>query len=350
MNNSIRHIEHVEDLLFENGSSGALLAIDVLHHCVDNPHDITIKYDGSPSIIFGRNVDGQLVVTDKSGFYAKKYNGRPTTKEQLYDMFVSRGTGRETLAANMAGLWDYLENVVPDNFVGYIWGDMLWFGKPSLIDGTYIFKPNTITYGIKSNTNVGLRVARSTGGIMIHHRLDSFDSTPVKFNNIGSLNQNAGICIFTPSIVSNSISFDESDFDKLRYYVDRFSNDINDAIIYTNSDIHKLLKKFVNQCVRNGSFSNMTQQLIDYCRPYNLSELVINNRENFDKAFLVFSALSNIKLRILSQINKTKTDVFPMTQQEGFVVYYNENPYKLVDRMDFSRRNFAKNDGKFNQN
>ena len=65
-------IQHAEDVVFWEGSAGANRALQSLANMAKGGHkDVTIKWDGSPAIIFGRNPKGKFILTDKSGFGAK---------------------------------------------------------------------------------------------------------------------------------------------------------------------------------------------------------------------------------------------------------------------------------------
>ena len=60
-------IQHAEDLIFYQGSKGALRAIDALRSMAGDDHkSVTLKWDGAPAVVFGRNEDGEFVFTDKS--------------------------------------------------------------------------------------------------------------------------------------------------------------------------------------------------------------------------------------------------------------------------------------------
>lgn len=69
---------HPEDAIFY-GSSAAAQQVAALKSVVDNPGGLTIKWDGKPALIFGRDpADGRLAVMDKymydAGFLAKSVN------------------------------------------------------------------------------------------------------------------------------------------------------------------------------------------------------------------------------------------------------------------------------------
>ena len=65
-------IDHAEDIVFWEGSRGAIRALESLKSLEQGKHtDVTLKWDGSPAIMFGRDESGEFVLTDKSGFGAK---------------------------------------------------------------------------------------------------------------------------------------------------------------------------------------------------------------------------------------------------------------------------------------
>ena len=86
-------IQHLEDLIIWDGSVGGQKAITKLHQVETSPKSISIKWDGSPAVIFGRNENGEFVLTDKSGFTAKGYNGKVTSGDDLDQMFLNRAKG-----------------------------------------------------------------------------------------------------------------------------------------------------------------------------------------------------------------------------------------------------------------
>ncbi len=60
-------IQHAEDIIFWEGSKGAMRVVNSLKSLEKDGHkDVTIKWDGKPAVIFGRMPDGKFVFTDKS--------------------------------------------------------------------------------------------------------------------------------------------------------------------------------------------------------------------------------------------------------------------------------------------
>ena len=135
--NENARIQHLEDLILWDGSAGAKKAIATLHQVEQQPNTVTIKWDGSPAVIFGRNEKGEFILTDKSGFTAKGYDGKVTSAKALEQMFLNRGTAstdpnRKEFASSMKNIWAKVESTVPNSFRGYVHGDLLWLTKPQI--------------------------------------------------------------------------------------------------------------------------------------------------------------------------------------------------------------------------
>lgn len=172
-------IQHAEDVIFWEGSAGAKRALTALSNMAKGGEkNVTIKWDGSPAVVFGRNPKGKFVFTDKSGFVAKGYDGKSQSGDDLENMLLSRGKGGDksasykAFAGNMKDVYDEYEKAVPKKHRGYFKGDLLYFNKPKLVDGAYIFKPNTVQYKVQADSDLGKRVGRSKTGIVVHRVVD----------------------------------------------------------------------------------------------------------------------------------------------------------------------------------
>ena len=185
-------IQHAEDIIFWEGSAGAKRALQSLANMAKGGHkDVTIKWDGSPAVIFGRDADGKFVFTDKSGFSAKGYDGKSQSGDDLQAMLLGRGKGGEksdsykAFAGNMKDVFDEFEKAVPKKHKGYFKGDMLYFNTPDTIGETLSFKPNTVTYTVQKDSDIGKQIARSKTGVVIHRVVDDAGAEgPLKDTNI----------------------------------------------------------------------------------------------------------------------------------------------------------------------
>jgi len=106
----LRDMNHLEDLVLDEGPSGLYKAIKILRAFAEgSAHvDTTIKWDGSPAIVFGRDMNGQFMLTDKSGFAAKGYDGKSTSAKGLQQMLTNRSPtmdqSRQQFIVNMGDI------------------------------------------------------------------------------------------------------------------------------------------------------------------------------------------------------------------------------------------------------
>ena len=63
-----REYQHLEDLVFVDGSQGANKAADILDNLGTDSSDVAIKWDGNPTIYWGREDNGEFVMVGKNGW------------------------------------------------------------------------------------------------------------------------------------------------------------------------------------------------------------------------------------------------------------------------------------------
>ena len=87
-------IDHAEDIIFWEGSKGAIRALESLKQMEQGGHtNVTVKWDGSPALVFGRNEAGEFILTDKSGFVKKGGVERATSGDDLANNLLNRSGG-----------------------------------------------------------------------------------------------------------------------------------------------------------------------------------------------------------------------------------------------------------------
>ena len=183
-------IVHPEDMIIDGGIQGAQQAVAGLAAIAKGQEPTTIKWDGFPALVFGRNVDGQLVVADKHMFEKKSGEGRVTSAQAFQQYDVARGADRSDLYGKVNVLWPALEKVIPRTFRGYYMGDLLYAGRQEPQDGVYTFKPNTVTYKVKADSPEGKCIASSLAGIAVHSFIPGIDEPDQPLNGTGGLPTN----------------------------------------------------------------------------------------------------------------------------------------------------------------
>jgi hypothetical protein len=206
-------IQHAEDIVFWEGSKGAQRALQSLANLEKGGHtDVTVKWDGSPAVIFGRDEAGNFVLTDKSGFTAKGYDGKSKSPEDLKNMFLNRSGGKNRenpgyveFANKMAGIFDAYERATPKDFRGYVYGDILFHpGKPYQgADGRISFTPNQTTYSVLGSSDIGRSLVKAKIAVAAHKQFGYFgDKTGEDFDNPEIFASNPELKVFGLTTVS----------------------------------------------------------------------------------------------------------------------------------------------------
>lgn len=355
-----RALQHAEDLVIVDGSKGALRALDQLESMASSVEDVTIKWDGSPAVYFGRGDDGIFVLTDKSGFSAKGYDGKVKSKEALGQMLLSRGKeapdeSRKAFAGAMQSIWDLFEQSVDPSFRGYVFGDMLYFKQPPKNqDAEFEFTPNTVTYDIPADSDLGNRIAKSQAGVVVHHYLDlQGKEIPIK-GPIKGITSGV-VLIVGPTTVTQTPDVDNEEINAVRNYIQQNSAAIDtlldDAKLASlkMADFKNTLYTFVNQQVKTKDLTNLNAKFDKWLESSSVSApkkaKIQEFRKSQEKAFAaVFSTLEQImhvKDSIIDQLDQSSPVKARIGQQRGGEGYV-KGDIKLVPRTKFTAANIEK--------
>ena len=346
-------IEHLEDLVFEKGSRGIQEAIAIIEHAAENTaKTTTVKWDGKPAIIFGRNESGEFVLTDKSGFTAKGYQGRATSVAQLANIMNQRGSGRGELIAIYEKLFPLLRAATPENFKGYVQGDLLYTEAPQEISGNYEFKPNVVEYRIPIDSKLGQLITGTEVGVAIHTRYKTADSDAEAIGNL-KLNPVPGLLLIEPSVKDIQNVKPESQRVKQLKQLVRAKGPAIDGLFNPAelraagiTDLPQLCKRYINSRIDTNyenllpDFGAWLQKNTTPRKFNNIVEYLQSPRSNMDgiaSAFTAFLGLHDLKMDMLQQLDLQQPG------QEGWVLATPAGRAKLVNRFGFSAANRAQN-------
>ena len=349
-------IEHPEDMIFDQRpSAGLKQALDGIVAAAKNPNETTVKWDGRPAIIFGRKPNGEFVLTDKAGFGAKGYDGLATSPEQIAQIMNMRGGERGELVALYQRLFPMLRRAVPQDFRGYIQGDLLYSQPPELVGNNYEFTPNTVKYTVPANTELGKKIAQSTAAVAIHTSLAAPGATPTPIR-AAALAPSPGLLILDPSLkepreIKLNANTVKDATQLLTQYGAAMDQLFNPAELRARriSDFPALVKTYINSCVRSGSYDNLiggfgkwVQEKAPTKAP-RIFEWATENKQAVAALFQAFLEISSLKNEVVRQLDAQAHDVQASINNEPGHEGYVGNGMKFVDRMRFSAANFAKN-------
>ena len=356
-------IQHAEDLIFWEGSRGAIRAIEQLQSLSKSTQSLTIKWDGSPAVVFGRNPNGEFIFTDKSGFVAKGYDGRATNPADLKSAIAGRGKdpakrkAQAQYASKMASVFDTLQQAVPENFQGYFVGDMLYFQTPKKSGDKFMFKPNVVEYAVNVNSDIGQQIANSKVGVVIHHTMTE-DGKILPIKDLDMVQ--GSVLAIPPTTLNKKDPIQVKGLDQLKSLVNNSGAEIDKLLnknkiaemkltdlpnilyTYTNSKVDTGLNKLGEDFLRWLAASAVSQP-----KRIKIKEYVSANMKAFSKLWILVGGIMKVKDSIINQLDQAQGDITATINGkpggEGYVLGSPEGNIKLVKRSGFNKANRAIN-------
>ena len=363
-------IDHAEDIIFWEGSKGAVRAIESLKSLEQGAHsNVTIKWDGSPAVIFGRNEDGEFIFTDKSGFSAKGYDGKATSAKALQQMLGNRPgasnpdpdkrAGYQKLIGNMTTAYNAFEKAVSKDFRGYLKGDMLYFDTPEQQEDAFVFTPNIVTYTVKANSSIGQQIKASSCGIVIHRLVDEAGAErSLAGDEVERIITGTDVLVLPPVTVQQPPSIDNSSITALKTIVSKNGSAI-DSILDAQKleqmkvkDLPKIFYAYVNAKVDTG-MSGLAKDFIAWLKQSKVSapkqqkiiDLINSNVAGYNAIWQTVEGIMKVKDDIINQLENQEADIKASIKGEqggeGYVLAHPEGDIKLVPREYFSKANRA---------
>jgi len=386
------HLEHLEDLVFNQGYQGAMSALDhieslrmMLAEGTGTTSKLTVKWDGSPAIICGIDPkDGRFFVGTKSVFAKGQPKVCKTNKD--IEKFYSE---QPELASKLVSSLQHLRKL---NIGGVVQGDLMFTENDVTTENIngencYVFTPNTITYAVPVDSDLGTKIANAKLGIVFHTKYEGESLGDMKANYIfgtQGFDQTADVWFddATYKDYTGIASLTKSENDKLRaletstYKTIEKLGPKNFNVVLNNKEFARNIKPFVNKMVRSGkTIDDPTAFIKDFVDHYrgeltkditNVTDRAQQNRlekikqkeqwvaDNSNALLGVMAVykriieMKNFVLRKLQQVEGIGTfqktaDGYKVTTPEGFVaIGHDGGAVKLVDRLEFSRTNFLK--------
>lgn len=363
LNEAKGHLDHPEDLVFLEGANGINRAISVISSIVKNPKAITIKWDGYPALIFGRDSNGIFTILDKHMFNrANPALRQLNTPEKWIANELQRGDKQRTgLVEVIKKLWADLEKAT-EGSIGYYWGDLL-FSQPLQNDGgLYKFRanPNGIAYTVEVNSNIGKLLTNKIAGIAVHQFLGpnaaSTDDAVSLNGGTGRLQTNTNVAIVPSAMpIVPKIKLDKGLLDRAVKISGDYGNLITEFLSgapQAKASFEQLFTTYINRKIVSGNLSNLVDDFYAYFeqRPMTdsmrakLRQYLDSNKKAVKASFAAWLAIYNLKNSVVKQLDAAAENSpvkgylqNGVQSQEGFVY----QGLKFVNRMGFARQNLA---------
>ncbi len=386
------HLEHLEDDIFNSGTAGVTNSINFLKSLRDmltegdggTDMKVTTKWDGAPAIICGRNPqDGRFFVGTKSVF--NKANPKIVYSEADADRLYPGSTVGSILK-------ECLQRLSTLPIQGVLQGDLLYQKTPSVImlegQRNYSFRPNTITYTIPVDSELGQKVGKSKLGIVFHTEYSgkTMQDLAAGFGaNVSGLQGKPDVAVFSSEFTNvggaaNLSMVEKANVDRTILSAERNLRQ-GQSFVKGIQDVGKgpftlpaLFKVYFNQVVREGRVPPANIMSKNFCcfieAKYNAEiakkktaksilewrkrkgeaiKYLNTNRSVMHSALDGFKNLMDAKVMIINKLTQIKSvgtfleeeGGLRATNPEGFVAIKDGAALKLVDRLEFSRANFT---------
>jgi hypothetical protein len=383
------HLEHLEDSIIDRGSKGGKDAVNFLKSInkmltghTGGRLNVTVKWDGAPAVICGINPEnGKFFVGTKSVF-----NVTPKVNYSTGDIMKNHDG---VLAQKLIVCLRELSKL---GITGILQGDLLFtpgdVKTVNIEEQDYLtFTPNTITYAVPVNSDLGRRISKARIGIVFHTVYHGSNLKNLKggFGSIKGFPKLASVFVTdaTYKDASGSATFSKTEqvqFDSILSMAEgslqKAQPVLNDFNTSDPLAVGYKLKSFFNFYIRNSQgdmarvkelvesfrsyYSNMLQQEVDAVskeETKNKYRTIRDNGLNFiDKnkngiyytiaSWISLQRAKNFLIRKLNQIQSIghfmrTPDGYRVTNPEGYVAVDRvRGAVKLVDRLEFSRANF----------
>ena len=385
------HLEHLEDDIVNSGKTGGFNAIKFLRELgkmLSEPTSsirITTKWDGAPAVVCGRTPEnGAFFVGTKSVF--AKTNPKLMFNNEMIDSVYSGN-----LATILKECLKYFSQL---GITGVIQGDLLYTDKTKVTktinnQQCVTFTPNTITYAVPVDSNVGQQILKSKIGIVFHTSYfgNTMQNMSATFGvDTKSLNgtEDAYVSSATFEDASGAANFDTTELNKYNLLVNKAEGSLKQASTFLNEIkeygqskfmMNAMFKTFMNRFIRSGTKISDAQATSNLFIQFYASQLDKEIQSKKTKSaqdkyikmksdglqflktnsrplyFTVASYMNLIEAKtyVIRKLELVKTlgtflrtdNGYEVTAPEGFVAIKSGNALKLVDRLEFSRANFT---------
>jgi hypothetical protein len=338
-----REFQHLEDLVFIEGSKGAKFAVDVLENLAKDTSDVMVKWDGIPTIFWGRNTLGEFVMVNKNAWGKKEC----TTSAMLESFILGTGNNepwRVEFAQGLTAIWDILERHTPNDFRGYTFGDLLFSPAipVNITNETVEFTPNKVTYRINSNSVLGTKVANAKVGIAAHSLHLSFGDAAGQ--PVTQQFESTELIVFAQTRSSGNVVIEHTQLTAIRQKLSDNTKIIDTFLepFYGLSDMSKIIYTYVNQMSRTNKLNQIKESFFDWLTMSNVStskqmriiELSSNNPHSLKVILELVTEIMEIKNNIIAQLDNTTVDISAYTLNEtggeGYIML--DEKVKLVAR------------------
>jgi hypothetical protein len=385
----LKHLEHLEDEMLNYGVDGCMAAVSFLKELrkmmgqQESSGFMQTKWDGAPSVICGTDPNtGMFFVGTKSVF--NKTDPKLCYSEEQID-----GWYEGDLAEKLKFSLRYFSQL---DIEGVVQGDLLFTSdiRKENVNGEqlYTFRPNTITYGIPVDHDIGKKAGRAKIGVVFHTHYTGNELSTMQARAGAKVKESADVLVVQNDTPMNRVGFSKQEMRKFDNYISKiermcqicgdFLNELVGATGTTGDakfHIASYLKQFFNNEIKNArSIGNIDESLYDLANFYhekmskelakiktvdNLTKkrnlvyqsenYLVDNVYKFKAMLTLYKELQAVKQMVIDKLDhleEFRTFVqtekgYKVTTPEGYVLHKDGSMIKFVNRLEFAYNNFT---------
>jgi hypothetical protein len=384
----LKHIHHAEDRPLMHGHAGfehaheALMKAHAHMTAGASNSNLTMKYDGSPSIVFGHHPkNGKFFVATKSAF-----NKNPKINHTEAD--IDRNHGHAPgLVKTLKHALKHLPKVTPKH--GVYQGDLMHHADNKSINeslvsyeaiiyeakegGKVSFTPNTITYTAKGKE--ADKIKKSKVGVVVHHKYSDDMKSASPHVDHENFKEHPDVHIHGAEHDTSKVKHSAENEKKFQSHMaaakeihDTHGHKMYDAIHPKHSGEAGHLSTYINKTVRTDEVPSVkgfkehlksahdkmaSKVSTDKAKSEKTKEgesqiaHVEKHKQHYGNLFTMHHHLHQAKNALVSSL-ETHEGKYQhhingkKSKPEGFVVHHDNQPTKLVNRAEFAKQNLLK--------
>ena len=371
----LKHIHHAEDRPLMHGAKGFEHTVNALQqaheHIKSGGHSsaLTMKYDGSPAVVFGHNPEnGKFFVASKSAF-----NKNPKLNYTHKDIEKNHGHA-PGLMEKLHSALNHLKKIAPHS--GVYQGDLMYSeGDKKETKRGVSFTPNTITYSAKGE--MADKIKKSKLGIIIHQQYHGKDIQSMGADphpDLHNFKHHPDVWHQSANMDTRQVHYSEPEQQEFNKHIAAAKqiHDTHKNTMYKATEPHRgeagHLATYINHTVRTdevpsaeGLQKHIANQYVKASSKLKTpaaqsrkeqegkkhTEYVAKNKEHYDNLLSMHHHLQQAKNVLVKNLEQHEGGLEhhiddKKTGPEGFVVNHAGEPTKLVNRKEFAKANLLK--------
>ena len=387
----LKHLEHLEDEMLNYGVEGCKAAVSFLQElrkmlgCDNSTGFMQTKWDGAPAVVCGIDPNVDLFFVGTKSVFAQQ----PKICYREFDVDKHYPDGGE-LNKKLKFCLKYFKDL---DIKGVVQGDLVFtpgdVKRERIHDEmVYTFRPNTITYAIPTDHEIGKKVSKAQVGVVFHthytgqdflsmqavagakvkssndvfaidndtpmHKVGLNHQEEMKFDgHVSTIEKMCGTCgDFLDELVSNTGKSGDEKWHVASYLKPFFNAEIKAARTINNADtaFENLYNFYYDKTtamldkIKTASTKAQKSKLV-----HNSQNYLRDNQYKFKSMLGLYKELQTVKQMVIEKLDHLETfRTFAQTDQgykvtgpEGYVLHRNGDMIKFVNRLEFSYINFT---------